>query len=165
MHLDSPPEAVMVGDRQRFVPQVRRLFDQFPCPRGTVEKGVVRVTMQLSVSTHHITLIEHMFDCDSKSPTARPLRLSEALASRGIRQTRLSDRPPPGRGHHPDRLRPKPGPLATLTRLARWKSTDRRRWSGSPAADDDGSLPTPEFDIALSAPTARDVTSWRNVGS
>ncbi len=49
----------------------------------------------------------------------RPQRLLEALESRGVRHTRLASRPLPGRGHHPDRLRPKRGPLAKLVQLTR----------------------------------------------
>ena len=51
--------------------------------------------------------------------TTRPQRLSKALAARGVRHTRLPDRPLPGRGHQPDRLRPKRNPLARLAKLAR----------------------------------------------
>ena len=63
MGLDSPTEAIMVGDCKCFVAKMRSLLDELPRPRGTIEKGVIRVTMKLSVSTHRVTLIEHVFDC------------------------------------------------------------------------------------------------------
>jgi hypothetical protein len=181
----------VIGDRQGLVTEVHSLFDQFPCPRRTVKEGVIRVTVQLGVSIHPFTVIEHTFDClfpnpprfripclafpsEGKHVTAnwapyygtdthntyeiyvelrrperdvhtplgpyvppetivefasaavempamadRPQRLLKALESRGVRQTRLPNRPLPGRGHHPDRLRPKRGPLAKLAQLAR----------------------------------------------
>ncbi len=56
---------------------------------------------------------------DTSVMPARPQCLLDALETRGVRQTSLPSRPLPGRGHHPDRLRPKRGPLARLARLTR----------------------------------------------
>ncbi len=64
MNLRSAPEAIVVGDGQRRIAQVGRAMDEVIGMRSSVEEAVVRMRVELGVSCHTGTLIEHMFDSD-----------------------------------------------------------------------------------------------------
>ena len=51
-----PVETVVIGHRQRLVPQFYRTLDKILGVRRPVEKGKVGVTVQFGVSTHYLTL-------------------------------------------------------------------------------------------------------------
>jgi hypothetical protein len=55
-------EAVVVGDGQGCVAQLARATNEIIGMRGSVQKAVVRVSVEFGVSCHTDTLIEHMFD-------------------------------------------------------------------------------------------------------
>ncbi len=62
VNLRSAPEAIVVGDGQRRIAQVGRAMDEVIGMRSSVEEAVVRMRVELGVSCHTGTLIEHMFD-------------------------------------------------------------------------------------------------------
>ena len=76
VYLDSAAEPVVIGDAKGLVPELRRASHKLPSPRRAVEKRVIGVTMQLSVSTHQSSIIEHVFDY------ARPLHRAECYRLR-----------------------------------------------------------------------------------
>ena len=64
VNLRSAPEAIVVGDGQRRIAQVGRAMDEVIGMRSSVEEAVVRMRVELGVSCHTGTLIEHMFASD-----------------------------------------------------------------------------------------------------
>jgi hypothetical protein len=62
MHVNRPPESIVVGNRQRLVAQLRGPPHEILRVRGSVEEAEVGVAMQLGVTDHVVRLIERMFD-------------------------------------------------------------------------------------------------------